>query len=242
LVCYDRIVEKLKYQAVEQSITNHTFFYNNMIGCWPKKTSIKIALVGDGAVGKTSFFNRLTNGDTEDYKFSKNYDATTGCNVCQIELMVDRTPIKLHLFDTAGQEQFGDLRDSYLMGVDGIVLMYDITDRTTKQNVMTKWLPEIKRILSASKNPNYVPVMVVGNKNDRVDSIVSDELVALRLSTLTGCYDAKYGSVNHCVMSVKANDNLMQPINWLLQKILAYFWQVDAKKSDKKPIVSYCNK
>jgi GTP-binding nuclear protein Ran len=127
----------------------------------PHKTNIKIALIGDGATGKTSYFERLVSGHLENYKFKKSYNATHSCNICQIEYSIGKHKIKIHLFDTAGQEKFGTLRDSYLFGVDGVILMYDLTQRDTKQNVVNKWLPEIKRILKTSKTKQYVPVIVI---------------------------------------------------------------------------------
>jgi len=212
----------------------------------PKKTSIKIALIGDGAVGKTSFFDRITTGDHLDYKFKKSYEATTGCNICQTEFSIGKYFVKLHLFDTAGQEKFGALRDSYLMGVDGVILMYDLENKETRQNVLTRWLPDLKRIQNESDVKSYVPVAVVGNKSDRIDTnIVKRErlyldtvnyrtMVGIRKSVLSGHYD---GTIEHFYASVKAEEDLIDPINWLLKDILWYYLPVDAKKISKTPIV-----
>ncbi len=209
---------------------------------FPKKTSIKIALIGDGCTGKTSYFNRIISGDSPDYKFSRNYDATQGCNVCQIEFMIGKYPITVHLFDTAGQEKFGMLRDSYLLGADGIILMYALDDKTTKQNVLSKWLPEIKKLMLVSKAKD-VPIVVVGNKNDLQDSIILEpyDLYGIRQSVLTGNYD-KFGPIKHCTISVRQDEKLYDPINWLLENILSYNLTVNVKKSSKESYVSYCNK
>ena len=216
----------------------------------PKKTSVKIALVGDGAVGKTSFFDRITTGDTVDYKFSKSYDATTGCNICQIEFSIEKYIVNVHLFDTAGQEKFGTLRDSYLMGVDGIIIMYDLNNKTTRQNVLTKWLPDIKRILIASDTNASIPVAVIGNKSDKIDAKVlkSDRLdvttyrniLGIRKVTLNSNYN-EHGDIEHFYASVKADDGLMDPINWLLKQILLYYLPVNVKKTVKNPIISRQN-
>lgn len=206
----------------------------------PKQSLIKIALIGDGSTGKTSYFERILSGDNSDYKFNKHYDATKGCNICQIEFIIGKYPITVHLFDTAGQEKFGALRDSYLVGIDGVILMYDITDRTTKQNALTKWIPEVKNILIASRTNKYVPIMVVGNKSDKIDSI--DTMTThLRISTLLGCYESKFGEIDHCYISVKADENLMKPINWLLKYILSYYFNINVKKTNKQTQVTYCN-
>jgi small GTP-binding protein len=234
-------------------------FFNGMfdgvfddLRAFPKKTSIKIALIGDGSTGKTSYFNRVIAEDSVDYKFNKAYDATQQCNVCRIEYVIGKYPVTIHLFDTAGQEKFGTLRDSYLMGVDGIIVMYDITDKTTRNNVLVKWLPDVKKLLNATKSNAHVPVMVVGNKSDKcttvdwssfTDGTETEAGPGIRVATLTGAYERrKYGPVNHCLVSVKANENLMEPINWILQHVQEYYFEVKIKRTNKQTYVSYCNK
>ena len=230
----------------------------------PNKTSIKIVLLGDGAIGKTSYFTRLTSGETDEYKFNRTYDATRGCNICQIEYMIGKYAITLHLFDTAGQEKFGAMRDSYLMGADGIILMYDLTDINTKKNVINKWIPEIKRIMSDSKASSYIPIAVVGNKNDRIETTdsftinrnnnnnriniknIDNDLtntIGIRNVILKNVYSQNnYGNIEHFYMSVKADENLINPINWLLTDILSCYIPVNVKKSDKQIKLLLCNK
>lgn len=207
----------------------------------PKKTSIKIALIGDGSTGKTSYFDRITSGDSPDYRFNKHYDATQGCNICQIEMLVGEVPVTLHLFDTAGQEKFGMLRDSYLMGADGIILMYDVMDKSSKQNVISRWLPEIRDIIGRARMSD-VPVAVVGNKYDKpCGKNPCPEVLGFRRAVLMSNYDSKYGSIDQQLISVRADHNLMAPIVWLLRNIL----KVNSNcigKSDKKPFIMHCNK
>lgn len=250
-----------------QSSTNGGIF--NVIEnfrCAPSKTSIKIVLLGDGATGKTSYFNRITSGDMDDYKFEKTYDATRGCNICQLEYTIGKYTVTVHLFDTAGQEKFGALRDSYLMGADGIILMYDLDKdaMATKRNVLTKWLPEIKRVLNDSAVRSRIPIAIVGNKNDVINiaalrcndphrpeliDITDEEMitntVGIRTSTLKGIYNSndnyKYGAIEHFYISVKADDNLIKPINWLLECILEYYLSVDVKRTNKLPKIYFCN-
>jgi len=224
----------------------------------PSKTSIKIVLLGDGAIGKTAYFNRITSGDTDEYKFNKIYDATRGCNICQIEYMLGKYTIIIHLFDTAGQEKFGALRDSYLLGADGIILMYDLTENATKRNVLTKWIPDIKRILNDTSALSRIPIAVVGNKNDRIDvsalkcndpsryeleDLHDEEMltntIGIRMSTLKNIY--KCGQIEHFYVSVKADENLIKPVNWLLEQILNCYLPVDIKRNNKIPKTYWCN-
>lgn len=211
-------------------------FYDSICG-QPSKTHLKFVLLGDGATGKTSYFNRMCDGDDPDYTFEKKYIASQGCSVAQIGFNVGRHEITVHLFDTAGQEKFGQLRDSYLMGADGIILMYDITNKDTKRNVLSKWIPDITRVLKKTNEKKYIPIMVVGNKNDRSSKVKLEpyEMLGIRKSALVGAYASKhYGEIDHCIVSVKADENLMEPVSWLLKTSLSYYFPITVTRSKNK--------
>lgn len=65
-------------------------------------------LVGDGGTGKTTFVKRHVTGE-----FEKKYVATLGVEVHPLVFHTNRGPIKFNVWDTAGQEKFGGLRDGY---------------------------------------------------------------------------------------------------------------------------------
>ena len=76
--------------------------------------------------------------------------------------------IKLQVWDTAGQERFRNITTSYYRGSNGIIIVYDVTDRASFDHV-TFWLKEIDRLASAE-----VVKMIVGNKIDKKeDRVVS---------------------------------------------------------------------
>ena len=74
--------------------------------------------------------------------------------------------IKLQVWDTAGQERFGNITTSYYRGSNGIIIVYDVTDRVSFDHV-TFWLKEVDRLAS----PEVVK-MIVGNKTDRKEERV----------------------------------------------------------------------
>jgi small GTP-binding protein len=163
-------------------------------------TPIKIAIIGDGCVGKTCFYNLMSNVKSKSYKFNKRYDATRGFNVAEIEFQsTDGRKIIIHLWDTAGQEKFGSMRDAYLKGADAVICMYDVTNWRTAKNV-DNWLRNINSVCG-----NKIPVMVVGNK---IDEKKKEEVryALLRESHLRSIYGSK--NVWNNLISVKEN-------NWL---------------------------
>eukprot|EP01065_Artemidia_motanka_P036375 TRINITY_DN442_c6_g2_i7.p1 TRINITY_DN442_c6_g2~~TRINITY_DN442_c6_g2_i7.p1 ORF type:complete len:213 (+),score=58.89 TRINITY_DN442_c6_g2_i7:105-743(+) len=122
--------------------------------------SFKILLVGDSGVGKSSLLLRFTE-DT----FDQDIGATIGVDFKVKNITVpyegrDRR-LNLKIWDTAGQERFRTLTSSYYRGAHGVILVYDITERQTFENV-ERWLKEIDTFKSFAD----VRKMLVGNKLD----------------------------------------------------------------------------
>jgi small GTP-binding protein len=65
------------------------------------------------------------------------------------------------IWDTAGQEQFHSITELFYRGADGVLLVYDVTTRSSYDSMSERWLVSIR-----SKLPESVPIWVVGNKID----------------------------------------------------------------------------
>jgi small GTP-binding protein len=170
-----------------------------------------LVLVGDGGTGKSSLFERLTCVDKKKYKFNKKYIATEEFNLNEIIFETNHGPLKIHVWDTAGQEKFGKLRSAYVHKADMCIIMYDSIEPKTKENV-DYWL---KYLLQYCKS--YPPVAVCGNKKDKMKNVKLLNTVHLRQTVL----DKKYNysnSISNRLISVKNNDNIKQTIEWLLSK------------------------
>ena len=115
----------------------------------------KYLVIGNSGVGKSCLLIRFT----EDY-FCDNYITTIGVDFKIKSLEIDSKSCKLQIWDTAGQERFRNIISSYYRGAQGIMLVYDITDLESFQN-LNSWLIEIEK--NASKN---VYKILVGNKCD----------------------------------------------------------------------------
>ena len=82
-------------------------------------------------------------------QFSPTFITTIGIDFKVKYVNIDGKKIKLQIWDTAGQERFRTITTSYFKGAQGILLVYDITDRESFENVDT-WITEIHRVSSTS--------------------------------------------------------------------------------------------
>lgn len=113
----------------------------------------KLILVGDGGVGKTAYVKRLLRGGG----FDPRYIATVGTEVHPLQF-----PFSVRAFnvwDCAGQEKFGGLRDGYYIRGDCAIVAFDLGSRRTLRNVYT-WVRDVRRICPG------IPIVLVGMKSD----------------------------------------------------------------------------
>lgn len=115
----------------------------------------KLLLIGDSGVGKSCVLLRFA-----DDTYSDCYVSTIGVDFKVRTLDVDGKRCKLQLWDTAGQEKFRTITNSYYRGAHGIVVVYDITDKESFNNVR-HWVEEVDKY--AAEN---VHKLLLGNKCD----------------------------------------------------------------------------
>ncbi|KAJ4746505.1 Ras-related protein Rab-1A [Rhynchospora pubera] len=125
----------------------------------------KLLLIGDSGVGKSCLLLRFA-----DDSYLESYISTIGVDFKIRTVEQDGKTIKLQIWDTAGQERFRTITSSYYHGAHGIIIVYDVTDQESFNNVK-QWLNEIDRYASDSVNK-----LLVGNKCDlTANKIVSTE-------------------------------------------------------------------
>lgn len=124
-----------------------------------KKVLLKVIILGDSGVGKTSLMNQYVNK-----KFSKQYKATIGADFLTKEVMIDDKLVTMQIWDTAGQERFQSLGVAFYRGADSCVLVYDITDPKSFES-LESWMDEFL-VQAAPTNADKFPFVVIGNKSD----------------------------------------------------------------------------
>ena len=116
--------------------------------------TIKCVVVGDGSVGKTCMLVSYTSD-----KFPTDYVPTIFENY-NANVKVDYQNINLSLWDTAGQEDYGELRQLSYPQADVFIIVFAVSEKSTLENALEKWLPELNEKNSGA------PKIIVGNKID----------------------------------------------------------------------------
>lgn len=127
---------------------------------------LKILIIGDSGVGKSSMLLRFA-----DDTFMESYVSTIGIDFKIKTMKISDKIFKFQIWDTAGQDRFRTITTSYYRGAHGIIMAYDITNKTSFIN-LEKWLQEIKKYAV-----DEVTTILIGNKCDLGDSreVTKDE-------------------------------------------------------------------
>ena len=138
----------------------------------------RLVVVGPPVVGKSALTIRLTQSE-----FANEYDPTIEdsyryyCNI-------DNTPASLDILDTAGQEEYSSMRDLYMKTGEGFLLVFSLTDRHTFEEIST-FYNQIIRV--KGETVQFVPMMLVGNKNDLIDERQVSHEEAILLAKKFNC-------------------------------------------------------
>ncbi|EKF32708.1 small G-protein, putative [Trypanosoma cruzi marinkellei] len=106
------------------------------------ENSIKVIVVGDGNVGKTSMLRRFVKGE-----FVNQYKKTIGAEFMEknVFLRQSNTTVKLMLWDTAGQEVFNSLTQAYYRGAGAAIVAFSTVDKDSFMNV-ENWKKNVENV------------------------------------------------------------------------------------------------
>ncbi|MFX0136954.1 MAG: Rab family GTPase [Candidatus Hodarchaeota archaeon] len=151
-----------------------------------RKYTLKIIIIGEPAVGKTSLVKKFVSG-----KFTKDYRASIGTNIfikkIKLENDIDTT---IQLWDIAGQERWIKMRRPYYAGARGVLIVGDLTRKNTFDQIEKFWVPDVKQYC------DFTPIVLLANKNDLENKLSEIEINSLaeKISALSIIYtSAKTG-------------------------------------------------
>ena len=173
----------------------------------------KVVFVGDAGVGKTQIINKYGKDI-----FNNDYNLTMGIEFAAKEVKIDYKKIKLQLCDTAGQERFRAIIQTYYKIAQLIVLVYTVDDKNSFDNIQN-WVKDVRNINEDAK------FLLVGNKCDLEDK--------RQVSTDEAKKYAKDNEINFIEVSAKEGTNIEKMFNSIIQELLE-----DMEKEE----ISYYNK
>ena len=180
-------------------------------------TVYKVLLLGDSSVGKTCFLLRYC-----DKSFQEAHLSTIGLDyrLKSMTLQNDKN-IKLQIWDTAGQDRFRAITKNYYKGANGIILIYDVTNKQSYENVKN-WLTQIKE----EANPNVI-IYLAGNKID----VEEEQRV---ITTEDGQKIADEYKLPFKETSAKNGINVNEIFQELVEKIDETFSKLEVPKGEQK--------
>ena len=171
---------------------------------------IKIMILGNTSVGKTSFIIKYTENT-----FQEVYLSTIGIDYKIKKLTYNEQKYNLYIYDTTGEERFRSLSFNLIKFTEGVILMYDITNKSSFKSI-PEWIESARE----HKGENY-PIIIIGNKIDLEEK--------RKISTEEGENLAKKYGLDFFEISNKEDINIKEAIFTLFKKVLIYIEQKDIK-------------
>ncbi|XP_002732916.1 ras-related protein Rab-23-like [Saccoglossus kowalevskii] len=175
------------------------------------EVAIKVVVVGNGAVGKSSMIQRYCKGI-----FTKDYKKTIGVDFLERQIEISGEEVRLMLWDTAGQEEFDAITKSYYRGAQACVLAFSTVDRASFDAVES-WKKKVE------DEVGNIPMVLVQNKIDLVDNALIDHEEADAL--------AKKLKLRFYRTSVKEDLNVNDVFRYLSDRYLARIQNCEAEET-----------
>ena len=163
----------------------------------------QLLIIGDSTVGKTSIISRFSNGT-----FNSNYLATVGLDNFTKDESIDNKMVRIKIWDTAGQERYKSLTKGFFRNAEGIMVVYDVTNSETYENLQY-WIQSIKNHMGSESD--NIPVIIVGNKIDSETREIQYE----EAENFSKCQNYKYFET-----SAKTGQNVTEAIIFLVKQII----------------------
>ena len=163
---------------------------------------ISLITLGESMVGKTSLISKYIEDIFEDSLVT-----TIGFDFKLKTIIKNNKIIQLKIWDTAGQERFNSIQKQYYKNIDGILLIFDLTDLSTFNN-LNQWFDKIER-----ESPKNCSIVLVGNKCDKKD------MIKINKDDASNFANEKFG-IKYFETSAKTGFNVNEIFDYLVDEIL----------------------
>jgi small GTP-binding protein len=162
---------------------------------------IKIVVIGEGGVGKTSLIKKYM-----DQIFTEDYRPTIGTNIFIKKMVFDGDEYNISVWDLAGQEKYEKMRFMYYKGAKGALIVGDLTRKDTFRKIQGFWAPDFYK--HESQN---APIILIANKNDLEPEINDIEIEETAKNI---------NAVSHIRTSAKIGTNVNDAFTSLIKNIV----------------------
>ena len=166
---------------------------------------LKILLLGNGSVGKTSLINRYLRN-----VYNPVYLTTIGIDKSVKFLLINNKQIQLSIWDTAGQEQFRTITKSFYNKTDGVILCFDLTEKESLGSI-NYWIEQ----LNSKINLKDIGIVLVGTKLDLSEFEDSFNEIKSEAEKVADSYQIKYFNT-----SSLTGVNVKEVFNYLIKMTL----------------------
>lgn len=179
-------------------------------------SALKLVLVGESGVGKTSFVNHLQNKNFEGIKSTIDVEFHT------VVLNYKNKPLTLSIFDFGGKPQYRFMQTSHLKGVYGIILMFDLSNESSFKK-LDEWIRFLQPVTMGYLN---FPMILIGNKSDLKDVKIKEDDINKFV---------KANNITHYqIISAKERVNIEEPFQRLILTIMKFYLDFQKKAQDAK--------
>ena len=188
----------------DEKLEQGTFKLNPTPNVLNTSIVLKILLLGNGTVGKTSLINRYLKN-----VYNPVYLTTIGIDQSIKFLSVNNKHIKLSIWDTAGQEQFRTIAKSFYNKTDAVILCFDLTEKESLDSI-SYWIEQLCNKIELNK----IGLVLVGTKLDLAD-LEKVEGISEEVKKYVDKYNIKYYKT-----SSLSGINVKEVFNYLIKMTL----------------------
>ena len=163
--------------------------------------SIKLLVLGDLSVGKTSFIYKFTEN-----KFNEEQVSSAGLDLKTVDIVIESKKIRVQLWDTAGEEKYKSITKNLILRVNGILILFDITNKESFKN-LSVWIRIINEFCGED-----MAIIIIGNKRDLEErrTVPKEEASIF----------ARKSNYKYIETSCKTGENIKRAIHNICRKVI----------------------